>query len=73
MSQDFDRLQNHHNQLRQDINNLKIDPTKHLFVRMINQWENDSIKKIQQTARQCRREWIHYSSRFLYQMENKIE
>ena len=50
--QEFDQLQNDHDQLRQDINDLKIDPSKSRLLDQINQWEVDSIEKIRQIAQQ---------------------
>ena len=70
--QQFDHLQNDHDQLREQINDLKNDPTKHPFLREINQWEEDSLKKIKLEAKQCRIAWISYSKTFFRQLDKKL-
>ena len=72
IAREFDELQNDHDQLRQQIIDWKNDFTKHPLIKQIDQWEEDSIKKIQQQAKQCKKEWINYSNTFLLKMEKKL-
>ena len=72
IQQQFEHLQNDHDQLQQQINDLKIDPTKHSFIKHIDQWEEESINKIQQQAKLSRTDWSDYLGRFLPIMEQKL-
>ena len=72
VEQEFDQLQNNHDLIRQLINNLKTNPTKHPSMEQIDRWENDSINKIKEKAQQCRNKWIEYSTSFLQQKEKKL-
>ena len=68
----FDQLQNNHDQLRQQLNDFRSDPTKHPWLEQIDQWEKDSINKIQQQAQLCRIQFIDYSNSCLQQIEDKL-
>jgi len=48
------QIQDDFNQFKQLITDLKNCPQKHPLITKIDQWENDSIQKIQQRAKQCR-------------------
>lgn len=72
IEQEFEQLKTNHDQIRQQINDLKIDPTKHRLLEQINQWEKDSINKIQQQAQLCRTQWIQCSNKFVHQIEEKL-
>ena len=45
---------------------------KNLLIEQIDQWGQNSIDKIKQTAQQCRDKWIHHSTQFLCGIENKL-
>ena len=68
----FDQLQNDHDQLRQQINDFKIDSTKHPLTKQIDRWEVESINKIKQHAQRCRMQWINYSTKFSAKIEQKL-
>ena len=68
----FDHLQNDHDQLRQQTNDYKMDPTKHPVIKQIDQWEEDAINKIKQHAQLCKTKWIDHSNAFLQQIEDKL-
>ena len=72
LGQQLHQIQNDHDQLRQNLNDQKIDPNKHPCIEQIDRWEKDSMEKIQQTAQQCRSECINYVSRCLMQMEKRL-
>ena len=72
IEQGFTKLQNTHDEIRQQINDFKTDPTKHSLIKQIDQWEQKSINKIQQQAQLCRIKWINYSDKFLSNIEHKL-
>ena len=72
IQEQFDLLQNDHDQLRQQINELKVDLTKHYLLKQIDQWEEASINKIKQHAELCRSQWMNYSTRFLRKTEQRL-
>jgi outer membrane murein-binding lipoprotein Lpp len=72
LGQELDHIENDHDQFRQTLNEQKDDPTKHLLIQRINQWEMDSIKIIEQTAKDCRETLIRHTGKFLIQIENRL-
>ena len=72
IEQEFHQLENNHDQIREQINDLQINPTKHSIIKQIDQWEKDSIDKIKQQAQQCRTQFIHHSNSFLRQIEEEL-
>lgn len=54
--------------IRKEFNREKVNP----LIEQINQWEKESIDKIQQTAEECRHKLIDYSYEYLLQIENKF-
>ena len=73
IQQQFDFLQNNHDQLRQQINDTKSDPTKHSLIKQIDQWERDSINKIQEHAQQCKTRAINQLNSFVQKIEKKLK
>ena len=72
LSQQLEQIQNDHDQLRQELNDRKIDSTSHPLIAQIDQWERNSIEQIQRTAQQCKQNYINYSNTFLLEVENKL-
>lgn len=72
IAQRFDQLQNDHDQIRQQINDLKMKLTKYSSIKQIDQWEEDSIQKIRQHAQRCRTQFMKYSNSFIQQIEQKL-
>ena len=72
IEQQFDQLQNDHDQLRQQINDLESDPTKHPLIERIEQWEMDSINRIKEQAQLCKTQFIHSSNSFLRNIKEKL-
>ena len=72
IQEQFDHLQNDHDQIRQQINELKTDPMKHSLIKQIEQWEIDSINKIKQHAQLYKTQFIRYSNSFLPKIEEKL-
>ncbi|CAF4313309.1 unnamed protein product, partial [Adineta steineri] len=52
LNQDFEILTNNYNQFQQRINEQKQNPQNSSLIKKINQWENESIEKIQQIAKE---------------------
>jgi hypothetical protein len=46
-------IERNRNVFQQTLNEQRTDLKKHLLMQQINQWKHDSIKKIEQTAREC--------------------
>ena len=72
IQQQFHQLQNDHDQLRQQINDFKDNPTEHPLIKQIDQWEEESIQKIKKQAQNCRTQWMSYSDTLLREMEKKL-
>jgi len=63
LSKQLDEIDNKRDLLQQTIIEQKTDPEKHSLIKQINKWEQDSIKKIQQTANECRKAIGQYTTR----------
>ena len=72
LGEQFDRLENNHDELRQTLNEQKRDPKKHSLLRQIVQWEEDSINKIRQMAEECRQKLIKYTNKGISELENQL-
>ena len=72
IQQQFDHLRNDHDQLRQQINDLKIDSTKYALMKEIDRWEEESINKIKQHAQLCRMQSLRHSNILLLKMEHEF-
>lgn len=63
------KIENEGNQFRQTLNDQKNHPEKQPLIKEINQWEKDSIKKIQQTAEECRTRVLNYTNKIIHRIE----
>jgi uncharacterized protein YaaR (DUF327 family) len=54
LSKQLDEIEVTHDLLRQTLNEQTIDSQKHPLIEQINQWEENSIRKIQQTAKEAK-------------------
>ena len=68
----MDEVENDRNLFRQRITESKENPNKHLLFQQINKWEEDSIKKIKQTAEEMRQCIIQYTSEHITEIEIKL-
>jgi hypothetical protein len=66
-------IQNDYNEFKQRIIDLKTNPQKHPLIKQIDQWENDSIDKIKQKAKQCREILINYTNEIINETEMKLD
>jgi hypothetical protein len=57
---------------RQTLNEQTDNPEKHPLIQQINQWENDSIKKIKRTAKECRQLLLQHTTKHIRRIETKL-
>jgi outer membrane murein-binding lipoprotein Lpp len=72
LREDLDKIENEHDQFRQKFNDQKEDPKQCPLIKEVDQWEEDSINKIKQTAEQCRKRLINYKNIFIIEIEKKL-
>jgi chromosome segregation ATPase len=72
LNQQFDEIENERNLFRQIINEQTTNSQKYSLIEQINQWENDSIKKIKQTADDGRKLLLKYKDKHIHQIEMKL-
>ena len=65
-------IQNDFNQFRQDVIDLKRNSQQHPLIKQIDQWENDSIRKIKQKANHCRQLVIDNMNQSIDQIEIQL-
>jgi sugar lactone lactonase YvrE len=65
----FHLIQDEFNQFMIDI---RKNPVKHSLFEEIDRWENNSIDKIKEKAKQCREELINYTNENIHQIEMKL-
>lgn len=68
----LDQIGNKHDQFRQDFNDQTTDPKKYRSIEHIDRWEKQSISKIQRIANHYREKLTNYTTRFLYQIEERL-
>ena len=57
---------------RQNIEEKRNDSTKYSLIKQVDQWEKDSIEKIQQIAQEFREKLIDHSNQFLFGIEEHV-
>ncbi|CAF0922414.1 unnamed protein product [Adineta steineri] len=72
LNDELNHIINNYDQFKQTINEQKQNPQNHSLIKQINQWETNSIRKIQQKAKECRETVIKYSQRFINDIEMKF-
>ena len=48
------------------------EPKKHLLIQQVDQWERDSINKIEKTAEEARQVLIKHTTDYIHQIETKL-
>ncbi|CAF4189215.1 unnamed protein product, partial [Adineta steineri] len=61
-----------YNEFKQKIDEQKQNPQSHSFIKQIDEWEIESIDKIQQKAQECRKIVIEYPQKFIDEIEKKF-
>jgi hypothetical protein len=69
LSTQLDDIEVHRDIFRQTLNEQTTNPKKHSLITQIDQWEEDSIRKIQQTANECRQQILQHSSEYINNIE----
>ena len=64
-------IQDDFNQFRQNLIDMKNNSQKHPLIKQIDQWENESIRKIKQKANQCRQLLNDYTKQSINSIEMK--
>ncbi len=72
LGQELDQIENDHDEFREELNEKKDNPKKHQLIEKIDQWEKDSIKIIEQTAKECRASLMNYTNKYVIEIENKL-
>jgi hypothetical protein len=72
LHKELETIENDHDQFRQIINDQKENPDQYSLIKQIDQWENDSINKIKQTAKECREQVTDFRNKYLTIFENKL-
>jgi chromosome segregation ATPase len=69
LSVQLEHIEGDHDLLRQTLTEKTHNPQKHLLIKQIDQWEKDSINKIQQTAKECRQILLQHTTEYINQIE----
>jgi predicted nuclease with TOPRIM domain len=69
LSQQLDDIEVNRDLFRETLNEQTIDLKKHPLIEEIDQWEDHSIRKIQQIAKECREQILHHTSEHIHQIE----
>jgi phage regulator Rha-like protein len=69
LSIQLDEIEVNRDLLRQTITEQTTNPKKHSLIKQIDQWEEDSIKIIQQTAKGCRQLVLQHTAKHIDQIE----
>jgi hypothetical protein len=69
LSIQLDDIEMHRDVFRQTLNEQTTNPKNHPLIKQIDQWEEDSIRKIQQTANECRQQILRHSSEHIKNTE----
>jgi hypothetical protein len=72
LNEQLHSIQDDYTKFRKLINDLKNNPEKHPLIEQIDQWENDSIIKIKQNAKECRQKLTNYTNKILNQVEIEL-
>jgi DNA repair exonuclease SbcCD ATPase subunit len=72
LKRDLNGIDSEHEQFRQKLTEQKKDTKKRSLIQQVDQWEEDSINKIKQTAQNCRQRLINYRTRFLINLDNQL-
>ncbi|CAF1122436.1 unnamed protein product [Adineta steineri] len=73
LNEELNHIINDYDQFKQRINEQKQNPQNHSLIKQINQWERNSIEKIQQKAQNCREILIQSSQIFINDIEKKFK
>lgn len=69
LSIQFDEIEMNRDLLRQTLTEQINNPNTSLLIKQINQWEEESIQRIKQTADECRQKLLQHTTTHFHQME----
>jgi molecular chaperone DnaK (HSP70) len=69
---EFDGIRSNHNNLRKRLVAQKKDPKERPLIQQITQWENDSVNKIRQAAKEFRETLKEYTDISIHEIEKKL-
>jgi chromosome segregation ATPase len=69
LSIQLDQIEVNRDLLRQTITEQTTNPKKHSLMKQIDQWEDDSIRKIQEIAKECRQLILQHTTKHIDQIE----
>jgi uncharacterized damage-inducible protein DinB len=69
LSEQLDEIEVNRDVFRQTLTQQTNDLTKHSLIEEIDKWEEDSIRKIQQTANECKQLVLQHSTAHINQIE----
>jgi hypothetical protein len=69
LSEQLDQIEMNHDLFRQKLNEQTINPKQHSLIKQIDLWEKDSIKIIEQTAKQCRDLLLEHTTKSINRIE----
>lgn len=72
LSQQLDEIENDRDQFRQTLIDRKENWDKHVLLQEISKWEEDSIHKIREKAKECKKMLIEHSNNCIIDVENKL-
>ncbi|CAF0831432.1 unnamed protein product [Adineta steineri] len=73
LNEELHHIINDYDQFKQRIDEQKQNPQNHSLLKQINQWERDSIEKIQQKAQNRRENLIQFSQAFIDDIEKRFK
>jgi sugar lactone lactonase YvrE len=72
LTKEFDELETSRDLFRQTLIQQTTEPRRHPLIQQIDQWEEESINKIRQTAEEARLLLITYTNEHVIQLEKKM-
>ncbi|CAF3699308.1 unnamed protein product [Rotaria sp. Silwood1] len=72
LNQQLEILANERNDLIHKIEQQKADPQQHVLMKKIDEWERDSIAKIQQVAKEAKQTLLSHLAKFFPRVEQRL-
>ncbi|CAF1148534.1 unnamed protein product [Rotaria sordida] len=72
LSQQLDEIEQNFDLFGETLTRKKNHPQQHSLIKQIDQWEKDSINKIQQKAEECRQLVFHHLTKHFTQIEDNF-
>ncbi len=70
---EFNQIEDDYNLFRQTLNGQKDDQKIRLLIQQIDEWQEDSINKIKQTAEACKQRLIKSTNEYLNDINSKLD